>query len=135
MLNWAFLDYVDSSGQNPIRGWLEAYPQNTATKIKSKCLAAILMADAAGVLKYPRFEKLQPPYDDLIRLAIEVEGVAHRIITCYGANRYEVWLLACGYEHNTHYTPPGLLDTAHNRRIDMFQGKGRVEPTCLIETN
>ena len=125
---------MDANGQNLIEEWLNAFPPKLRTKIKSKCVAIFARANAEGRLTPPRYEKLQNPYTDLIRIGFERDKVAYRIFACYGKGRGAVWLLAGGKEQNDRYRPPGILDTALNRRASILGGVSTVRSTCLLET-
>lgn len=136
MPTWTFWDYVDTSGQNLIEAWLSAFPQGVRTKIRSKCVTTFAMARAEGRLRGPRYERLQGAYTDLLRIGFEVNRIRHIIIACYGdEGRGVVWLLAGGREHNNQYRPPGILDTALERRANILRREARVRPTCLLNNN
>lgn len=136
MPDWTFLDYVDSQGRNPISIWLDSYQIKTRTQIKAKLVSSFQIANAIGRLTVPRFESLSGQHSDLIAIRFEKRRVAYRVIACYGIEvRKEVWLLAGGTEHNNHYRPPGILETALARRADILFGGGQVTATCLLESN
>ena len=134
MPTWTFWDYVDANDQNLIEAWLNRFQEKTRKQIKSKLVAIFAMANAEGRLTLPRYEKLQDPYRDLIAIRWERNKIQYRVFGCYGDEaRGEVWLLAGGKEQNNQYRPPGILDTALERRANVLQRLSRVRPTCLLE--
>jgi hypothetical protein len=131
---WTFLDYVDASGSNQIEAWLTGLPANTRTRVRSKLLRALILADALGSpLRSPHFNLLHGRYSDLMAIHFEVLGVAYRPLCCYAPQRGVVVLLAGATEHNNHYRPSGILDTALGRRTDFLRDQTRGVRTCLFE--
>ncbi len=136
MSTWTFWDYVDARDQSVIEVWLNTFQENTRTKIRSKLVTIFERANAEGRLKEPRYELLQGAYKDLIRIGFELNRIQYRIFACYGDERRGVvWLLAGGKEQNDRYRPPGILDTALERRANILEGVSQVRPTCLLEDN
>lgn len=137
MPTWTFWDFVDDAGKSEIQKWIDSLPpeKRTPTKSspKSKLLAVLEVANAVGELKGQRFEVLERPYRDIIRIGWERGGVAYRVFACYGNTQPpEIWLLAGGTEHNNNYRPPGILDTAMQRRAAILQDRRRVRRTWLL---
>jgi hypothetical protein len=127
---------VDAGGQNLIEVWLTTFPQNVRTKIRSKLVTIFGRANAEGRLKEPRYERLQGASRDLIRIGFELNRIQYRVFACYGdEGRAVVWLLAGGKEQNDRYRPPGILNTALERRANVLQGTSQVRATCLLNNN
>lgn len=136
MPDWVFLDYVDSQDRNQIKIWVESFREKTQTQIRAKLVSLFERANAVGRLTLPRYERLLGQYSDLIAIRWERDKIAYRVFTCYGNEvRKEVWLLAGCIERNNRYRPPGILDTALERRADILSSRGQVTATCLLESN
>lgn len=136
MPEWTFWDYEDASGENVMMAWRDSFRLNVRTKIRSRCVTTFAMTNAEGRPREPRWERLQGPYTDLMRTGFEKNGIRHILIACYGnEGRGSIWLLAAGTEHNDRYRPPGILDTALERRANVLAGVARVRPTCLLENS
>ena len=129
---WTFLDYVDASGSNQIEAWLSKLAPNTRNKVRSKLVWMLNNADALG-LELPHFERLHGRYSELIAIRFEVLRVAYRPLCFHGPRRGDVTLLAGATEHNNHPQPPGIRDTALERRADVLADLRRAVPTCLFE--
>ena len=131
---WTFLDYVDANGSSQIAAWLADLPPNTRVKVRSKLLSVIVNHGVLGQpLGLPLFEALTGSHSGLIAIRFQVLGVAYRPLCCYGPRTGDVTLLAGATEHNNHYKPPGVRDTALARREEILADGRRAVPTCLFE--
>jgi len=134
VMSWTFLDYVDASGSSQIATWLADLPPSTRLKVRSKLLWVIVNHTALGQpLSPPFFEALSGNHSGLIAIRFQVLGVAYRPLCCYGPRTGDVTLLAGATEHNYHYRPPGVRDTALARRAEVRADGKRAMPTCLFE--
>ena len=133
MPTWTFWDYVDDNGVSQIQVWLNTFKPEKREAIRSKLVAALNVANTVGRLQPPRFEIPEGRYRDLIVIRWERDKVAYRVFACYAPNVQppEIWLLVGGTEHNDRYRPPGIWDTAMQRRSAVLQDRNRVRPTCL----
>ena len=134
ILPWVFLDYADDSGTNRIKAWLADLPAAVKNKVRSKFLWVIIHHAALGQpLDRDFFQSLVGTHSGLIAIHFTVKGIAYRPLCCYGARRGEVVLLAGATEHNDHYRPQGIRNTALARREEVLADGKRAVPTCLFE--
>ena len=110
MASWTFYDYVENSGRNPIRRWLDSLPQHDSEKIDTRLrfMAAMPRWAEKWVSKYQGT-------DEIFEFRITGKGVQYRPLgTYYGTKQY---LLLNGAIEKGDKIPKSDVDTAE-RRLD-----------------
>jgi len=111
---WTFLDYVETSGRNPIRKWLDGLPEGDRAKVDYRLLQMAAMSP-------PWPEKWISKYrtTDLFEFRITGHGVQYRPLgTYWGKSRY---VLLAGAIEKGGKIPRSDVETAKRRLNDLHK--------------
>lgn len=123
---WTFLDYVDSTGTNRIKAWVEALPDSVRLKVKAKFnerLRAIATFPTLSDTTYT--EMLTGACDGLMEIKFLCQKVQYRPLACYGVQRHEIVILIGAEERNDRFVPLGACESALAIKQIVLADKGR----------
>lgn len=119
MALWTFYDYIETTGRNPIREWLDDLPPAASAKIDYRLRQMVAMS------KWP--EKWVSKYqgtDDIFEFRITADKVQYRPLgTCYGTKQY---LLLIGAIEKGDKLPRSDVETAQRRLAAVRKETGHV---------
>jgi len=118
MAEWSFRDYLDQSGSNLIRGWIDSLPKPARVKID----AWILILEGMRTWP-PQYVSALKGCDDIYELRIVQGGVQYRPIGCHGPDRREFTLLLGAVAKGR--LPRTFCETAQQRRQIILTQRGR----------
>jgi hypothetical protein len=121
MASWTFYDYVETSGRNPIRHWLDAMPPCDSEKIDTRLryMAAMPRWAEKWVSKYKGT-------DEIFEFRITGNKVQYRPLgTYYGTKQY---LLLAGAIEKGDKIPKSDVETAERRLSTVRKEADHVIP-------
>lgn len=123
MALWTFYDYVETTGRNPIREWLDSLPQGDCAKIDYR------LRQMAIFPKWP--EKWTSKYqgtDELYEFRITGKNVQYRPLgTYFGAKQY---LLLTGAIEKGDKIPKSDIENAERRLARVREDRDHVAFHC-----
>ena len=120
MASWTFYDYVETSGRNPIRHWLDSLPPHDSEKIDTRLryMAAMPRWAEKWVSKYKGT-------DGIYEFRITGNKVQYRPLgTYYGTKQY---LLLAGAIERGDKIPKSDVETAERRLSTVRKEVGHVK--------
>jgi phage-related protein len=128
---WTFFDYVELTGRNPVREWLDGLPEEDMAKIdyRLRNMCAMARWSEKWISKYRGT-------DDIFELRISGNKVEYRPLgTYYGARRF---VILAGAIEKGDKIPKSDIETAKTRlsnlkkdsqhaRLHQFDGEGDLE--------
>jgi phage-related protein len=119
MALWSFYDYIETTGRNPIRDWLDDLPPADCAKIDYRLRQMVIMS------KWP--EKWVSKYqgtDDIFEFRITGNKVQYRPLgTYYGTKQY---LLLAGAIEKGNKIPTSDVESAKRRLATARKEPGHV---------
>ena len=115
---WTFLDFVNASGQNEIRVWLDGLPK----KVKAKVNTRLQHLQAEKVLIDTRYtEVLHGECEGLMEIKIEAANVQYRPLAFYGPGDRQITILFPAEERSDRFEPPGACEAALRKREEVLR--------------
>lgn len=112
------MDYVDPTGNNLIRQWLDAQPR----KVQMRIDALIRNLEAMERLWEPHVKMLKGPGKGLLELRIKINKIQYRPLGYYGPARGQVTLLLGAIEKGNRFEPKNACQTALNHKSFIESG-------------
>jgi len=118
---WVILDYVEKSGRNPIRDWLDSLDEDDRAKIDRRLLQMI------GLPRWPeKWASKYKGYDEIFELRITGNKVQYRPLYAYfGRGRL---ILLVGAIERGNKIPKSDLETAVERLNRVKQDASHAQP-------
>lgn len=121
MVEWVILDYIEPSGRNPVREWLDGLPAGDQAKIDYRL---------QHMQSMPRWsEKWVSKYqgtDDIFEIRVSGNKVEYRPLGSYHGRRRFVLLI--GAIEKGDKIPKRDVETAIKRLANLQRGVAKVRP-------
>ncbi len=119
MAIWTFYDYIELTGRNPIRAWLNGLPPEACAKIDYR------LQQMTGMTRWP--EKWASKYvgtDEIYELRITHCNVQYRPLGTYFGTKQFIFLNGAIEKGKI---PKSDIETAENRLTKVRGNKGHVQ--------
>lgn len=113
-----FYDYVDASGENCIKAWMDSIGVKPRSKINS-LLRTLENVPRAQWHQYSKYIENLKGAVDLWEIKAYVDKVRWRPIGCLGPGENTFTLLAGAIERGGKFEPATALDTAQQRKNEV----------------
>lgn len=115
---FTFFDYIDASGDNVIRAWLQQ--QGVKVEAKFDNWIKYLEATPRGSWTRPLVDTLSGDCQGLIEIRVGLAKVQYRLLGFHGPNRKEVTLVLGAKEKERRLDPPSACQQALLRRDEIL---------------
>lgn len=119
---FTFFDYIDSSGENVIRAWLQQ--QGAGVRAKFNTWIMHLEATPPGSWTRPFVDTLSRDCRGLIEIRVQRSKIQYRLLGFRGPNKREVTLVLGALEKEGKLEPPSACQQALSRK-----GEVEADPT------
>ena len=123
MNEWAWMDYLDERGGNPIAAWFRSIGHGAATKIETRM---IMMRNLPKEQWGANWVEKLTSVEGVFEIKTEYMNTQYRPLCCYGPERGQITILVGACEVGGKFAPKSAPKDAEKRRKDIRSNSRRV---------